>query len=139
MIKSENNLDKYFFITKNGRWDGFISVDALKNIPVKKWDIKIVSEFNQSINTFPSIVENTPLWQIIEKIEKTNGGIILIINPYGIPKGLLDRKNIGFFVLKKLGFNISNEILNKIKSKSNYPLGIELPKIIKLMKSKGDI
>ena len=53
--------------------------------------------------------------------------------------GLLDRKNIGFFVLKKLGFNISNEILNKIKSKNNYPLGIELPKIIKLMKSKGDI
>ena len=53
--------------------------------------------------------------------------------------GFLDRKNIGLFVLKKLGFNISNEILNKIKSKNNYPLGIELPQIIKLMKSKGDI
>ena len=139
LIKDDNNLDNYFFITKNGRWDGFISVDALKNIPAKKWDQKIVSELNKSINNFPSISENTPLWQIIEKIEKTNGGIILIINPYGIPMGLLDRKKIGFFVLKKLGFNISNEILNKIKSKNNYPLGIELPKIIKLMKSKGDI
>ena len=139
LIKDENNLDSYFFITKNGRWDGFISVDVLNNIPVKKWDLKIVSEFNKSINNFPSIFENTPLWQIIEKIEKTNGGIILIKNPNGIPMGLLDRKNIGFFVLKKLGFNISNEILNKIKSKNNYPLGIELPQIIKLMKSKGDI
>ncbi len=139
LIKDENNLDDYFFITKNGRWDGFISVDVLKNIPVKKWDLKLVSEFNKSINNFPNIFENTPLWQIIEKIEKTSGGIILIMNPYGIPMGLLDRKNIGFFVLKKLGFNISNEILNKIKSKNNYPLGIELPKIIKLMKSKGDI
>ena len=139
LIKDENNLDSYFFITKNGRWDGFISVDVLKNIPIKKWDLKIVSEFNKSINNFPSIFENTPLWQIIEKIEKTNGGTVLIINPYGIPIGLLDRKNIGFFVLKKLGFNITNEILNKIKSKNNYPLGIELPKIIKLMKSKGDI
>ena len=139
LIKDENNLDSYFFITKNGRWDGFISVDVLKNIPIKKWDVKIVSEFNKSINNFPSIFENTPLWQIIEKIEKTNEGLILITNPYGIPMGFLDRKNIGLFVLKKLGFNISNEILNKIKSKSNYPLGIELPKIIKLMKSKGDI
>jgi len=139
LIKDENNLDNYFFITKNGRWDGFISVDVLENIPVKKWDLKIVSECNKSINNFPSILENAPLWQIIEKIEKTNGGIILIMNPYGIPMGLLDRKNIGLFVLKKLGFNISNEILNKIKSKSNYPLGIELPKIIELMKSKGDI
>ena len=139
LIKDENNLDSYFFITKNGRWDGFISVDVLKNIPIKKWDVKIVSEFNKSIKNFPSIFENTPLWQIIEKIEKTNEGLILITNPYGIPMGFLDRKNIGLFVLKKLGFNISNEILNKIKSKSNYPLGIELPKIIKLMKSKGDI
>ncbi len=139
LIKDENNLDSYFFITKKGRWDGFISVDVLKNIPIKKWDVKIVSEFNKSINNFPSIFENAPLWQIIEKIEKTNEGLILITNPYGIPMGFLDRKNIGLFVLKKLGFNISNEILNKIKSKSNYPLGIELPKIIKLMKSKGDI
>ncbi len=139
LIKDENNLDDYFFITKNGRWDGFISVDVLKNIPVKKWDLKTVSEFNESINNFPSIFDNMPLWQIIEEIEKTNGGIILVMNPYGIPMGLLDRKNIGLFVLKKLGFNISNEILNKIKSKNNYPLGIELPKIIKLMKSKGDI
>ena len=139
LIKDENNLDSYFFITKNGRWDGFISVDVLKNIPIKKWDLKIVSEFNKSINNFPSIFENTPLWQIIEKIEKTNEGLILITNPYGIPMGFLDRKNIGLFVLKKLGFNISNEILNKIKSKSKYPLGIELPKIIKLMRSKGDI
>jgi len=139
LIKDENNLDSYFFITKNGRWDGFISVDVLKNIPIKKWDLKIVSEFSKSINNFPSIFENAPLWQIIEKLEKTNEGLILITNPYGIPMGFLDRKNIGLFVLKKLGFNISNEILNKIKSKSNYPLGIELPKIIKLMKSKGDI
>ncbi len=61
------------------------------------------------------------------------------MNSYGIPLGLIDRKNIGFFVLKKLGINISNEILNKIKSKNNYPLGMELPKIIKLMKIKGDI
>ena len=139
LSKDENNLDSYFFITKNGRWDGFISVDVLKNIPIKKWDLKIVSEFSKSINNFPSIFENAPLWQIIEKLEKTNEGLILITNPYGIPMGFLDRKNIGLFVLKKLGFNISNEILNKIKSKSNYPLGIELPKIIKLMKSKGDI
>ena len=139
LIKDANNLDNYFFITKDGRWVGFISDDILKNIPVKKWDLKKVSEFKRSINNFPRIKENTPLWQIIEKIEKTNGGIILMINSLGIPMGLLDRKNIGNFVLKKLGFNISTEILNKIKSKNNYPLGIELPKIIELMKSKGDI
>ena len=139
LIKNENNSDNYFFITKNGRWDGFISEDILKNTSSKKWDQKIVSGFKKSINLFPSVYEDTPLWQIIEKIERTNLGLILIINPLGIPMGLVDRKNIGHYVLKKLGLNISNEILSKIKSKNKYPLGIELPKIIKLMKSKGDI
>ncbi len=139
LIKEENNLNNYYFITKNGRWDGFVSIDILKNIPVSKWDQKIVSELKKSINHFPFIYNNSPLWQIIEKIEKTNDGLILVINSLGIPLGLLDRKKIGYFVIKKLGLNISTELINKIKLKNNYPLGIELPKIIEFMKSKGDI
>ena len=57
----------------------------------------------------------------------------------GIPKGLIDRNVIGCFILKKLGFNIPLEVVEKIKSHNKYPLGIELPRIIELMKNKGDI
>ena len=140
LIKNDNNnLNNFYFITKNGRWDGFISTEILKDISIKKWDFKLVSEFKKSMNQFPSSSDNIPLWQIIEKIEKTNEGILLIINPLGIPKGILNRNNIGYFVLKQIGLNFSPELINKIKTNNNYPLGIELPKIIKLMKSKGDI
>ena len=62
-----------------------------------------------------------------------------MVNSLGIPKGLLDRDCIGYFVLKIIGLNLSNDLKNKIKTKNNYPLGIELPKIIELMKNKGDI
>ncbi len=140
LIKNDNNnLNNFYFITKNGRWDGFISTEILKDISIKKWDFKLVSEFKKSMDQFPSSFDNLPLWQIIEKIEKTNKGILLIINPLGIPKGILNRNNIGYFVLKEIGLNFSPELINKIKTNNNYPLGIELPKIIKLMKSKGDI
>jgi hypothetical protein len=41
--------------------------------------------------------------------------------------------------LKKLGFNLPSEIINKLNYKNQYPLGIELPRIIHSMKQKGDL
>ena len=136
---NRSNFNDYYFINKDGRWDGFISANSLKDISIKKWNIKVVSDYKKEFNEFPSSIDNIPLWKIIEKIEKTTEGLLLIVNPLGIPKGLLDRNMIGYFVLKQLGLNISNDLMNKISSKSNYPLGIELPKIIELMKQKGEI
>tara|TARA_Y100000589_G_scaffold209110_1_gene197193 strand:+ start:1895 stop:3118 length:1224 start_codon:yes stop_codon:yes gene_type:complete len=131
--------NNYFFITKDGRWEGFLTVDNLKDVPVKKWENTFVYEYKRPINEFPSVIEGTPLWEIIEKIEITNDGNLLVLNPLGIPKGIIDRNKVGFFILKKLGFNIPSEIIEKIKSQNKYPLGIELPKMIELMKNKGDI
>ncbi len=136
----QQNLNNYFFITKNGRWEGFLSRESLKVFSTKKWDIKSVEDCKKSIKDFPSCNEKEPLWEIIEKIENTHEGLLLIVNSLGIPQGIVDRNSIGFFVLKKLGFDISIELLGKLKTKKNtYPLGIELPKIIGLMKTKGEI
>ena len=53
--------------------------------------------------------------------------------------GLVDRTKIGNFVMNKLGFNLPSEIVNKFSYKNQYPLGIDLPRIINLMKQKGDL
>jgi len=53
--------------------------------------------------------------------------------------GIIDRSKIGNFVLNKLGFNLPSDIVNKLNFKINYPLGIELPRIINSMKQKGDL
>ena len=45
----------------------------------------------------------------------------------------------GYFIFKKLGLNLPPNLINKFNSNNQYPLGIELPKIIELMKKKGDI
>jgi len=135
--KEQSN--KYFFITKNGRWEGFLTSDNLKDVAVKKWDYTSVYKYKRPLNEFPSVNEGVPLWEIIEMIELTNDGNLLVLNPLGIPKGIIDRNKVGFFILKKLGFNIPLELFEKIKSQNKYPLGIELPKMIELMKIKGDI
>ena len=65
--------------------------------------------------------------------------MILVINTAGSPLGIIDRNRIGYFVFTKLGLKLNFNLINKFNSKDKYPLGIELPKIIKLMRKKGEI
>ena len=82
---------------------------------------------------------NDKLWKSIERLEKTDEGFLLVLNAVDIPLGIIDRSKIGNFILNKLGFNLPSEIVNKLNYKNQYPLGIELPRIINLMKQKGDL
>ena len=135
----KENQDKYIFLTNCGRWEGFIEEKILKSVSVKKWDQTLVGEFKKPINKFASVNESAKLWKAIEKIEKTNEGMVLVLNSADIPLGIIDRNNIGYFVFSKLGLNFPPNLISKFNKKNQYPLGIELPRIIELMKKKGDI
>ena len=140
LVKNKNqNQDKYLFLTNSGRWDGFIDEKILKSVSLKKWERTFVGEFRKPINKFVSIKSSTELWKAIEKLENTKEGIILVMNSADIPLGIIDRNKIGYFIFQKLGLNLPSNLINKFKNKNQYPLGLELPKIIKIMKQKGDI
>ncbi len=131
--------DKYLFLTNSGRWDGFIEESILKSVPFKKWDRTFVDEFKKSIYKLTSVNYGTELWRAIEKIENSNSDMILVLNSAGIPRGIVDRNRIGYFVLYKLGLKLPSSLISKFNSREQYPLGIELPRIIKLMRKKGEI
>ena len=137
--QNEDQLNKFYFVTRDGRWGGFLSDANLKDIPIRKWKNTSVSKFERPITEFPTQAYDQPLWKIIEALEEASNGILLIVNSSIIPIGLIDRNQIGYFVLQKLGINLSMEVINKIKDKNFYPLGLEFPKIIEIMKTKGDI
>jgi Zn-dependent protease len=140
LIKSKKDAsDKYFFITNNGRWTGFVDENILKNVSLKKWEQNFIGDFKKPIDSFESVSYNDKLWKTIERIEETNEGILLVLNAADIPLGIIDRSKIGNFVLNKLGFNLPSDIVNKLNFKNHYPLGIELPRIINSMKQKGDL
>jgi len=140
LIKNNKDAaDKYFFVTNNGRWTGFVDENILKTVSIKKWERKFVGDFKKPINSFVSVYANDKLWKTIERLEETSEGFILVRNAADLPLGIIDRSKIGHFVLNKLGFNLPSEIVNKLNYKNNYPLGIELPRIINSMKQKGDL
>ncbi|MDC3044754.1 site-2 protease family protein [Prochlorococcus sp. AH-736-B04] len=140
LIKNKKDAsNKYFFVTNNGRWTGFVDENILKIVSLKKWERTFVGDFKKPIDSFVSVSYNDKLWKTIERIEETSDGFLLVLNAADIPLGIIDRSKIGNFVLNKLGFNLPSEIVNKLNFKNHYPLGIELPRIINSMKQKGDL
>jgi len=140
LIKNKKDeSDKYFFVTNNGRWTGFVDENILKTVSLKNWERNFVGDFKKPIDSFETVSYNDKLLRTIERLEETNEGFLLVLNAADIPLGIIDRSKIGNFVLNKLGFNLPSEIVNKLNFKNHYPLGIELPRIINSMKQKGDL
>ena len=138
VTNKKHSDEKYIFLTKNGRWYGFINESILKKVSIKKWERTFVSDFKNPISNFARVNDNLELWKTIEYLERSEG-FLLVMNSSDIPLGIVDRNIIGYFVLNKLGFNLPSSIIKKFQNKNKYPLGIELPKIVNLMKKKGDI
>ena len=140
LVKNKKDpVDKYLFITNNGRWTGFIDENILKAVSIKKWDRTYVGDFKKPIKSFTSVYSDNKLWKTIERIEETSEGILLVLNAADIPLGIIDRPKIGHFIFNKLGFNLPSEIVNKLSNKNQYPLGIELLRIVNSMKKKEDL
>jgi len=140
LIKNKKDTsDKYFFVTNNGRWTGFVDESILKTVSLNKWERSFVGDFKKRIDRLETVSYDDKLWITIERLEETNEGFLLVLNPADIPLGIIDRSKIGNFVLNKLGFNLPSDIVNKLNFKNHYPLGIELPRIINSMKQKGDL
>ena len=140
LVKNRKDAtDKYFFVANNGRWTGFVDENILKTVSIKKWKRNFVGDFQESINSFANVYVDDKLWETIERLEETGEGFLLVLNAADIPLGIIDRSKIGHFVLNKLGFNLPLDIVKKLNYKDQYPLGIELPRIVNLMKQKGDL
>ena len=140
LLKNKKDAsDKYLFVTNNGRWTGFVDENILKTVSLKKWERNFVGDFKKPIDSLVSVSCNYKLWKTIERLEKTDEGFVLVLNAADIPLGIIDRSKIGNFILNKLGLNLPSEIVNKLNYKNQYPLGIQLPRIINLMKQKGDL
>ena len=140
LVKNKkDNYEKFLFLTKSGRWEGYIDENILKTVSIKKWDRTIVGDFKKPINSLKSININTELWKAIDEIEKTREDFLLVITNADIPLGIIDKPKIGYFVLKKLGITLPPEIAIRLINRNQYPLGLELKRIIDLMKKKGDI
>ena len=76
LIKNKKDVsDKYFFVTNNGRWTGFVDENILKTVSLKKWERNFVGDFKKPIDSFESVSYNDKLWKTIDWFNKISNKV----------------------------------------------------------------
>ena len=133
-LKKNNEAnEEWVLLCREGRWVGYLTAKILKNISVQNWDKKFLYEFLHPLDELPSISEKESLWKAIIKIEKTKDARLLVLSAAGLPLGTLDRVDIGRSVLKKIGLNLPDQLINMARKENIYPIGLNLHTIAKSM------
>ncbi len=143
-LSKYNSLNKHSFLNeewillcREGRWVGYVNENILKKITVQDWERKFLYEFSLPIEDLPSISEKESLFKAIIKIENSKDSRLLVLSFAGLPLGTLDRVDIGKEVLKKIGFNLPDQLIKVSRKENIYPLGLNLSKIVESIIQSG--
>jgi Zn-dependent protease len=118
-----------YFAANDGRYRGRVDLGQVQQIERSLWETKTLSAIAKPLGNIPSVTETTALAQVINQLEQQSDRAITVLSPAGSVAGMIDRSDIIRVVAGKLGFNLSDEALQQIKSSGQYPPGLQLASI----------
>ena len=136
--QASGNAD-WLLVCDRGRWKGFIDDAPLQQLPVQRWDTDRVGDHLQPLANLPSISEEAPLWQAVQRLEEGAASRLLVLSPAGLPSGTLERPELGAAVLAKLGLRLPPPLMEMARRHNTYPLGLALPQVVRTMLASGEV
>ncbi len=131
--RSNSCEPEWILVSNSGRWFGYITNEALKEIPVHGWDQYSIGDYSKPLTELPSISNKSALWEGVLEIDKSKDGRLLVVSSAGLPVGTLDRIDIGIAVLKKMGLTPPENIIELARNNNIYPLGLPLTQVVEGM------
>ena len=135
--KENEVLDDWLLVCDTGRWIGYVDDKPLKEVPIQDWNKYCLGEYSRPLSELPSISEKAPLWQAVLELEKAQNGRLLVLSLAGLPKGTLDKIDVGIAVLRKIGLNLPSKFVHLSRKQNAYPLGLALPQVVEGMIAAG--
>ncbi len=120
-----------YFAASDGRYRGMISLEDLRSIERSEWQSQTLLEIVHPLPEIITVEENTPLVQVINRMESENLPYITVLSPAGAVAGIIDRGDIVATVGKKLNLPIQSEQIQQIKVEGSYPPGFGIAAIAK--------
>ncbi|MGB3402236.1 MAG: site-2 protease family protein [Microcoleaceae cyanobacterium] len=120
-----------YFAASEGRYRGWVSIDALRQIERSLWEEKRVHEIVQPLEELVTVPETASLLTVINSLETQAVNQITVLSPAGAVSGLIDRGDIVCSVAKSLNVMIPEAEIKRIKSEGRYPPGLPLGEIAK--------
>lgn len=127
--------DKYqqlpYFSAADGRYCGLVKLEDFHAIERSEWANKTIADISHHLTEIPSVTEKTNLVKVINKLEHIHDKYLTVLSPAGAVSGIISKANIVEFIAKKHNFPIPSSEIKKTKEDNSYPVGLNLPNLIK--------
>jgi Zn-dependent protease len=133
-----NGLADWLLVTRQGRWQGFITDAPLQQLPVQRWQDERVGDHLQPLEELPQISAEAPLWQAVLQLDQPDTPRLLVMGPAGLPSGTLERPELGERVLETLGVRLPQAILEAARRQGVYPLGMGLAPVARSIEASSE-
>ncbi|MEA5574426.1 site-2 protease family protein [Calothrix sp. UHCC 0171] len=130
----ENSTSQVYFAEADGRYQGMVLVDNLRQIERSDWETKTVQSIVNILSEIPTVEEKSTLIEVINKLEKEQLIRVTVLSPAGAVAGVIDRGDIVQILGQKLNLRISDIEIKQVKQDGIYPSGLQLPLIAKSTK-----
>ncbi|BAZ42996.1 hypothetical protein NIES4101_89680 [Calothrix sp. NIES-4101] len=130
----DNSTSQVYFAEADGRYQGMVLVDNLRQIERSDWEIKTVQSIVNILSEIPTVEEKSTLVEVINKLEKEQLIRVTVLSPAGAVAGVIDRGDIVQILGQKLKLRISDTEIRQVKQDGIYPSGLKLPLIAKSTK-----
>ncbi|MFZ9947317.1 MAG: site-2 protease family protein [Vulcanococcus sp.] len=133
-----DGLADWLLVTRQGRWQGFITDAPLQQLPVQRWEQEQVGDHLQPLDQLPQISAEAPLWQAVLRLDQPDTPRLLVMGSAGLPSGTLERPELAERVLEKLGVRLPQPILEAARRQGVYPLGMGLAPVARSIEASGE-
>ncbi|WP_299484579.1 site-2 protease family protein [Acaryochloris sp. IP29b_bin.137] len=126
-----------YFAASEGRYRGLVDIDGLSTIERSQWDVQPVQSVVRSLQQIPTVRQDTPITEVIERLETERLPLITVLSPADAVAGIIDRGDTVKALAKKLNLPISEEDIRRIKEEGSYPSSLQLPAIARSVMADG--
>lgn len=130
-------LPDWLLVCDRGRWKGVIDAQPLRELPVQRWDQERVGDHMRPLSSLPAIAETAPLWQAVLALRQSPYPRLLVLGPAGLPRGTVERSDVGEAVLARMGVRIPEPWLAKARQLNAYPPGLPLESVAQSMEDSA--
>ena len=120
-----------YFAASDGRYRGLVTVDDLRAIERSQWDVMTLQDIALSLDSIPSVRENTPLTAVINTLGQQTLSYITVLTPADAVAGVIDRGDVVRAMAQRMNLAISEALIQTIKENGEYPPGLQLESLAK--------
>jgi Zn-dependent protease len=122
-----------YFAAADGRYRGLVRPQDLSVIERSLWDSQTLQQLVSPLTDIPTVVEKTPLIQVISLLEDQHLARVTVLSPAGAVAGLIDRGDVVKALATKMGWPLGEADIRRIKDEGNYPPGLALGQLAQML------